>query len=274
MFLSFFFSDLSQSLHVLKFIDNYLNENPLCVAYDEIATIKTLLRQKNDSTTGGGELKCLQKTSSISLTVNSNDYYYKVKFRILDAYPTQCIQWLEHRTNFPVTLSRFLTGQAKEISRKCVEPPLRATNNGGQSKFEAKPSLLPTSKFLIEAVFDFPSEMCPVCDIACLPASASDVESCDTSDRYVERVYCGHIYHLGCLRKYMREPPFPPGGKTCPAKKIHPRSDQDKGIVKYKLMTFPFHQFNDILIFHPIFMFHLSFFLLTFFIRITSSTTN
>lgn len=215
-------------MHVLKFIDNYLNENPLCVAYDEIATIKTLLRQKSDSTTVGGELKCLQKTSSISLTVNSDDYYYKIKLRIPEAYPMECIGWIEHRTNFPVTLARFLTGQAKEIARKCTEPPLRASS---QSKFEVKPSLLPTAKFLIEAVFDFPHELCPVCSTACLPANANDVEACDTADQYVERVYCGHIYHLGCLRKYMKEPPFPPGGKTCPAKKIHPRSDQDKGML-------------------------------------------
>lgn len=198
------------------------------MAYDEIATIKTLLRQKSDSPTGGSELKCLQKTSSISLTVNSNDFYYKVKLRIPDAYPAQCVLWLEHRTNFPVTLSRFLTGQAKEIARKCVEPPLRLANS--QNKFEPKPSLLPAAKFLVEAVVDFPTDLCPICDLACLPANANDVENCDTADRYVERVYCGHLYHLGCLRKYMREPPFPPGGKTCPAKKIHPRSDQDKGM--------------------------------------------
>lgn len=223
----FIFCSPFQSLHVLKFIDNYLNENPLCVAYDEIAAIKALLRQKSDSSTGGGELKCLQKTSSLSLTVNSNDYYYKVKIRIPDEYPQKCIDWLEHRTNFPGTLSRFLTGQAREYARKCAEPPLRTI---GQIKFEPKPSLLRATKFLIEAIFDFPHEVCPVCESACLPASANDIESCDTADRYVERVYCGHIYHLGCLRKYMRDPPFPPGGKTCPAKRIHPRSDQVKGM--------------------------------------------
>lgn len=173
-------------------------------------------------TTGGGELKCLQKTSSISLTVTINNYYYKVKLQISDTYPAQCAIWLEHKTNFPETLSRFLTGQAKEIARKCVEPPLRASVT---SKFEIKPSILVTARFLIEAVYDFPNELCPVCGSKCLPNSADDVETRDTADCYVERVYCGHIYHLGCLRKYMREPPFPAGGKTCPAKKAHPRSD-------------------------------------------------
>lgn len=216
----------SQTLHVLKFIDNYLKENPLCVAYDEITAIKSLLRPKNDSTTGGGgggELKCLQKTSSVTLIVNGGGFYYKVKFHIPEeAYPAQCIDWIEHKTNFPDTLERFLTGQAKEIARQCVERPLRAS---AQYKFEVKPSLLPTSRFLIAAVVDFPHEVCPVCELRCLPANPDEVETQDTADSYIERVYCGHIYHLGCLKKYMREPPFPPGGKTCPARKAHPRSD-------------------------------------------------
>lgn len=179
------------------------------MAYDEITTIKTLLRPKNDSISGGGgELKCLQKTSSVTLIVNGGNYYYKVKLHIPEAYPAQCCEWLDHKTNFPDTLQRFLIGQAKEIARKCVEPPLRAS---AHIKFVAKPSLLPLARFLIEAVIDFPDELCPVCESKCLPANENDVETRDTADSYVERVYCGHIFHLGCLKKYMREPPFPPG---------------------------------------------------------------
>lgn len=62
-------------------------------------------------------------------------------------------------------------------------------------------------------------------EFRCLPIDPSEVELNDTADRYIERVFCGHIYHLGCLRNYMRLPPFPSNGKTCPAKTAHPRSD-------------------------------------------------
>lgn len=215
-----------QTLYVLKFIDNYLNENPLCIAYDEVSTIKSLLRSTDDSSKSTGELKCIQKTSCVSFNLTGGDYFYKVKLYIPDTYPAQCIGWLDHKTNFPDTLQRFLTGQAKEIARKCVEPPLR----GDPNKFIVKPSLLPTFKFLFDAVNDFPNELCPVCERQCLPNIPNDVELNDTADAYIERVYCGHIFHLGCLRKFMREPPFPPGGKICPAKKAHPRSDH-KGIL-------------------------------------------
>lgn len=200
-----------------------MRENPLCIVYDEIAAIKSMLRPNNKiSTDDNGELKCFQKSSSVLLTVNGGDYYYKSKFHIPETYPMQSIEWTEYKSNFPITLLRFLNGQAKEISRKCVERPLRMSDN---EIFIAKPSLLKTLKFMVEATMDFHNELCPVCEGKVLPASAADVETNDTSDQYVERVYCGHIYHQGCLKRFMREPPFPPGGKLCPAKKAHPRSD-------------------------------------------------
>lgn len=211
-----------QTLITLKFIDNYLRENPLCIAYEEIYAIKQMLRRKNDLGTGGGELKCMQKTSNVLLVVNEGDFYYKAKFHVPEEYPAVCIGFVEHKSNFPEALLRFLNGQAKEIARKCVEPPLRSNY---QNDFVVKPSLLPSLQFLVEAVSDFTSELCPVCNSKCLPSQACDVELRDTFDSYVERVYCGHLYHLGCLKKYMREPPFPPGGKLCPAKRPHPRSD-------------------------------------------------
>lgn len=201
-----------QSLHVLKFIDNYLREHPLCIVYDEIAAIKSLLQRHNSDC---GALKCSQKSSTVNFTASSGEYYYKAKFHISTAYPAECVQWPEHESNFPAPLVRYLDGQAREIARRCTEKPLRWSNS---MTFVPKPSLLATVKFLIEACADFPKEICPVCERDCLPHHASNVEQNDTRDQYVERVYCGHIYHQGCLKRYMREPPFPNGGKTCPAK--------------------------------------------------------
>lgn len=119
---------------------------------------------------------------------------------------------------------RFLNGQAKEIARRCVEAPLRLDQR--KEKFQVQPSLQPTLTFLIEATSDFHIEICPICNQKCLPTNAESVETNDTADGYIERVYCGHIYHQGCLKRFMREPPFPPGGKVCPAVKVHPRSDK------------------------------------------------
>lgn len=142
----------------MKSIDNYLRENSLCAAYDEIAAIKKLLREKSDLCIGGGDLKCSQKLSNVTLTINGGDYFYKGKFHISDEYPTECIALSEHKTNFPDTLVRFLNGQTKEIARRCVEAPLRISD---KYKFIVKPSLLPSLSFLIDAVVDLHNEVCP-----------------------------------------------------------------------------------------------------------------
>lgn len=86
-----------QILQVIKFINAYLKENPLCVIYDEISAIKEILSSygNNDETNQlnpiGGELKCRQKTSSVSLTIKSGDYFFKGKIFVPDEYPTNCI---------------------------------------------------------------------------------------------------------------------------------------------------------------------------------------
>ncbi|KAF0311906.1 hypothetical protein FJT64_017304 [Amphibalanus amphitrite] len=47
-----------------------------------------------------------------------------------------------------------------------------------------------------------------------LPADPADVVEDGGADLHVERVYCGHLYHFGCLVQYMKTPPFD-GGKKC-----------------------------------------------------------
>lgn len=73
----------------MKFVDNYLRENPLCIAYDEIAAIKALLNRPDG--TVGGELKCRQKSSSVSLTARGGGYFFKAKIFVPIDYPSKCV---------------------------------------------------------------------------------------------------------------------------------------------------------------------------------------
>lgn len=74
---------------VIKFVDNYLRENPLCIVYDEIAAIKALLNRSDGTTVG--ELKCRQKSSSVSLTARGGNYFFKAKICVPDDYPNKCV---------------------------------------------------------------------------------------------------------------------------------------------------------------------------------------
>lgn len=210
-----------QAIYILKFIAQYLQENPLCVVYDEILSIKKLLK------TSAAELKLKQKNSSIILTARGGNYYFKIKTEIHEQYPEKCVTWNDYESNLPNVLIRYLNGQAREIARQCVEAPLAIKKVKVHEPFQPSPSLLKTFTFIIEATNDFYMEICPICNSFALPREPENIITNESKDSFVERVYCGHLFHQGCLKKYIHEPPFPPGGKTCPAPKSHPRSDDN-----------------------------------------------
>lgn len=74
-----------QVLEVLKFLSNYLIENPLCVVYDEIAGLRKLLAD------GGGELKLKQRQQSALLTAKGGQYYFKIKVAVPENYPVAAV---------------------------------------------------------------------------------------------------------------------------------------------------------------------------------------
>lgn len=64
----------------------YLQENPLCIVYKEIAAIKSLLGDH------GGELKLRQKASSVTLLIRGGTYFFKAKIAIPENYPNSCVR--------------------------------------------------------------------------------------------------------------------------------------------------------------------------------------
>ncbi|KAL0128232.1 hypothetical protein PUN28_003468 [Cardiocondyla obscurior] len=199
------FLNKAQILPVLKFIRNYIDENPLICCYEEILTLKKLLEDKD-------ELKLKQKTSSINLTLHQNLYYFKIKLEIPDNYPSNCVIFSNVDSNFPLLFNRYLVGQGKELARQCVEPPLKKQ----EKQFIPSPSLNTAISFLIKSVKAFPQEPCQQCKITCLPANPEEVVTDENADLHAERLYCGHLFHLKCLVTYMKTPPFH-GGKKCPS---------------------------------------------------------
>lgn len=76
----------SQILPTLKFIRNYIEENPLICCYEEISTLKELLTDRD-------ELKLRQKNSTINLIVNQGLYYFKTKLVVPDNYPVSHVRY-------------------------------------------------------------------------------------------------------------------------------------------------------------------------------------
>uniref|UniRef100_A0A336K616 CSON000972 protein n=1 Tax=Culicoides sonorensis TaxID=179676 RepID=A0A336K616_CULSO len=206
-----------QILPLLKFLSKTLNENPLCICYDEVVALKQLCVGTQS------EIKLKQKKTSVGLNARAEKYYFKLDAFIPSDYPHSRPEWTSFESNFPDMLTRYLNGQAKEIVRRCIEPPLRQVKDA--PPFTVRPSLEKAFSFIIKATHEFHSELCHVCKKKCLPKNPEDIVTDENDDLYVERVFCGHIYHSGCLKKYFSEPPFPEGGKVCLADKKHARPD-------------------------------------------------
>ncbi|KAG7206099.1 hypothetical protein KM043_003493 [Ampulex compressa] len=197
----------AQVLPILKFIRNFVEENPLICCYDEISTLKKFLSEKD-------ELKLRQKHSAISLKVHQGLYYFRIKLEVPDDYPYSHVNLTDADTNFPPLFTRYLLGQGKELGRRCVEPPLRKQPQ--QTPFVPSPSLNIIASFLIRSVKTLPQEHCQLCRDVCLPSKPEKAIIDENADLHVERLYCGHLFHLQCLVTFMKTPPFH-GGKKCPS---------------------------------------------------------
>ncbi|CAG5103463.1 Protein of unknown function [Cotesia congregata] len=209
-------------LPTLKLIQNFIEDNPLICCYDEISLLKKLLNEKDS-------FKLKQKSSSIFLEIYQDNYFYKFKIILPDNYPLESVSIRDVETNFPPLFARYFIGQAQELGRRCVEPPLRKQIN---QVFSPSPSLNCVVSFIIRVVKLLPNEKCQWCKGLCLPVNPAQAVLDENADLHVERLYCGHLFHLQCLLKYMKTPPFH-GGKKCPT--CGQRVYHDKWAVSDKL---------------------------------------
>lgn len=72
-------------MNVLKFINNFIDENPLSCCYNEIVDIKKELCDSD-------EFKLKQKISTIIFSVKEAGYYFKSKLTVPHNYPAESVR--------------------------------------------------------------------------------------------------------------------------------------------------------------------------------------
>lgn len=194
-----------QVVHMITFVKTFLDENPLSVCSEEISFIKKELLTPED------EIKLKQKTSQIILKLRQKNYFMTLTIAVPEMYPIEPIATEVTEHNLPPLLKTNFQAQATEIARQCAQPPLKKKPK--DPPFSPKLSLKPVCEYLIkECIKRYPLESCPVCKKRILPEEPG--ESPGKTNRGIERVYCGHLFHYRCLDKYMKTPPFGTG-KFC-----------------------------------------------------------
>ena len=120
-------------LPILKLIGQFIDDNPLVCCSEEISKVKELLSDQDT-------LKLSQKTSSLSLKLFKKNYYFKTKIKVPNNYPVERITLENIESNFPRVFKVWFAEQAKELARRCVEPPLKSKPNA--PPFQPRPSKL------------------------------------------------------------------------------------------------------------------------------------
>lgn len=199
--------DRVQVVSICKFVNTFIQDNPLLVCADEISRVKKDIVQEQD------EFKVKQKTGVVTYKIACKKYYLHVKLTVPDLYPTESVKVEFKGSNFPKLLETHFVAQAIEVARRCVEAPLK--KNPKTPPFEPKPSLFPVLEYLGgESIHKFPTELCPYCKKQALNEDPEKNIKDEYADEFVEWIYCNHIYHHKCLDIYMKTPPFT-GGKKC-----------------------------------------------------------
>jgi len=196
-----------QVIPMLKFLRDFIDQNPLCCCSKEINDVKKNILEEND------ELKIRQKDSAVVVKASQGKYTFSYKITVPDDYPVQPVLVEEKSNSFPPEMRVYFRANAAEIARKCTQAPL---NSKKAKTWQPRPSLAPVLNFLIkDGVKRFPLADCPLCGRRSFPPEPSEVIVDPSADLYVEKVYCGHLFHHKCLDAFMKTPPFD-GGKKCP----------------------------------------------------------
>lgn len=178
------------------FVRDFIWENRFVVCSEELSFIKKELIGGDDV------LKVKQKLGIVHIKAVKNNYHLDCKLTIPDEYPAEAVSFVV-TSNFPTHIEKTFVGQATEMARQCVEAPIMKKKT--QVEFVPQPSLKCVATYLVEECLrKLPIEICPSCKKSVLPADPSVVLSSLT----IEMVYCGHLYHYGCLDQLMTSPPF------------------------------------------------------------------
>ena len=184
-------------------ISKFLQENPLSACAEELSFIKSKLIDPETDT-----LKQRLKTGSLVFSLKRGNYNIEFKLNVPNLYPVEPVEILMNNSNLPLHLCKIFNGQSREITRSCVNPPL-AKKSEKAVQFKPSPSLKLVAEFLITKCFrKCVSDICFICNSESLPIIPRF--SNDPTDPFypVMVLCCSHIYHYGCIDKFLRTPPF------------------------------------------------------------------
>lgn len=191
-------------LHIYNLLDRVVQKNLLLVSFDEVNSLRR--RYKAPEVV----IETRDVRGEVSVSVSSAGYFTKGIFKLPQSYPVDPCSFDIETSQCPPSLIKIFSATTREKGRKLIRPkpsqPPVVVN-----------TLEPMVRFFIDELAGrYPKETCQMCKRRMLPEVASDSSVPRPKPARIVRIYCSHLFHGGCLKKYLETPPFDKG-KKCPS---------------------------------------------------------
>lgn len=191
-------------LHVHAQLTRVVQRNMLLVAYDEVRALRSRF------STPAVSIETRDAKGDVRVSVSCANYFTLGVFTIPQAYPKEPCSFVVECSDCPPSLVTIFNAMTCEVGRKLIRP------SPSQPPVVVH-TLEPMVRFFVDKLAGrYPTETCQMCKRRMLPEVATDVSIPRPKPARIVRVYCSHLYHGGCLQKFLETPPFDKG-KCCPS---------------------------------------------------------
>ena len=200
-----------QAVATLEAVRQLADGNRLAPCFDEVRRlVRDVLPPGPDGTP---RLRPLQAKGILRLACACGRYRLDAQITVPRDYPAEPPDLAVTGGNFPPMYNTLFLFHTREHVRR-----LRARD--GRQDLPV-PCVYEMAEFLVrECVGRVPRERCQLCGEPLFPADPADLDAVLASKhekrRRVERLYCGHYFHWGCLDTFLTTPPFDDAFKRCP----------------------------------------------------------
>jgi hypothetical protein len=155
-------------------------------------------------------VKVNESKGRISVEMHSGRYWARFRFTVPQDYPEHAPQVELSESNFATPYTTRFVAHSRDHMQRALGPPPTSKQHrpGGQ---QAKPSLLSCVQFLWEECIQrYTGGVCVLCK---KPVLDADPEVRPDPASRVVQTYCSHVFHFGCMDRFMKKSPFPRDGR-------------------------------------------------------------
>lgn len=211
---------------VYERVSRVVRHNFLLLASDEVRGLRARYEKPARFSVG---IDTRDARGEVTVTVACANYTTVGRFAVPPEYPAKECAFEIEGSDVPPSLRTIFTAMTRETGRKLIKPDPK------EPPVVAK-TLRPMVEFFVDELAGrYPLEKCQMCSRRMLPEVAADISIPRPKPARIIRLYCSHLFHAGCLAKYLETPPFNEP-KRCPSagcgKRIYHQKYKTAGNVK------------------------------------------